>query len=273
MAQTATAAADISDPISDALVSPEVSLLARKLLQMVLAHSANAPPVLVATMQALLANVLMNDYLNWWNPAFPVTIAAAQDAIDEATKLNPPDPVRALVCHAQGLVHRANREQNLARKAFKEARDLNSQFARGHAQFGNQKSYLGRLDEVQVPLNTAIGLGQHPARGYFYWGKGRGFFQQAIQSNAKKDWSDAIDWLQRSVDALPSVWYNRCYLAGAQNCNGDQTAAERTMQDFLNDQRFGRPVLARAVVALANPTGDGSMDALRKSVHDFLSQI
>ncbi len=273
MAQTANVAAAAADPISDVVVSPEASLLARNLLQMVLAHSAGAPPDFVATMQALLANVLMNDYWNWWNPAFPATVAAAQDAIDKAMQLNPPDPVRALVCHAQGLVHRANGDQNPARKAFREAKRLNSSFARAHAQFGNQKSYMGRLDEVQDPLNTAIKLGQHPARGYFYWGKGRGFFQQAVQSNAQPDWSNAIDWLQRSVDALPSVWFDRCYLAAAQNAAGNPNAARMTMQDFLNDQRFGRPVLARAVASLANPTNIPSMDAMRQTVHNFLSRI
>jgi tetratricopeptide (TPR) repeat protein len=273
MVQTATAPAGIVDPISDVAVSPEASLLARNFLKMVLAISAGAPPDLVATMKGLLANVMMNDYSNWWNPAFPVKVADAQNIIDEAMKLNPSNPVRALVCHAQGLVHRANGKQELARKAFREAKVLNSGFARAHAQFGNQKSYLGRLDEVQAPLNTAISLGQSPSRGYFYWGKGRGFFQQAVQSNAQSDRSEAIDCLQRSVDTLPSVWYNRCYLAAVQDAAGDATAARRTMQDFLNDQRFGRSVLAQAVAALTNPTGDATMDALRQKVHDFLSQI
>src|SRR5262245_4691751 len=106
MAQTASTPADTADPISDAAASPEASLVARNLLKMVLANSAGAPPALVAIVQGLPANVLMNDYLNWWNPAFPIKVADAQDAIDQAIKLNPPDPVRALVCHAQGLVHR-----------------------------------------------------------------------------------------------------------------------------------------------------------------------
>ena len=57
-------------------------------------------------------------------------------------------------------------------------------FARGHAQFGNQKSFLSRLDEVQDPLDKAIQLNPyHPARGYFYWGKGRGYAEQAVRSN------------------------------------------------------------------------------------------
>ena len=266
MVQTASPLAATADPISDAVLSPEASLLARNLLQMVLAHSAGAPPILVATMQALLANVLMNDYWNWWNPAFPVRVADAQDAIDKAMQLNPPDIVRALVCHAQGLVHRANGQHNPARKAFREAKRLNSSFARAHAQFGNQKSYMDRLDEVQDPLDKAISLGQRPATAYFYWGKGRGFFLQ-------KDWPNAIDWLQRSAYALEGVWYTRCYLAAVQYTAGDANAARRTMQDFLNDPRFGRPVLARAVAALANQTGVPSLDAARKTVHDFLQQF
>ena len=139
---------------------------------MVLAISAALLPTWVAVLKALLANVLMNDVLNWWNGAGPPELNEASVAADEAIKLNSNS---ALAHHAQGLVQSAKGHHNDARKAFREAKRKDDRFARGHAQFGNQKSFLGRLDEVQDPLDKAISLINlyHPARGYFYWGKGR----------------------------------------------------------------------------------------------------
>jgi len=148
-------------------------------------------------------------------------------------QLNPPplDTVLALAYHAQGLIDRANGLPNPARKAFRKAKELDSGFARTHAQFGNQKAALGRPEEVQDPLDKAMELSpRHPASGYFYWGKGRGYLE-------RQDWGDAVYWLKKSVEVLPTVWYNRCYLAAAQHNSpdpGDRADALKTVEDFIN---------------------------------------
>src|SRR5882724_49785 len=208
--QSANSAADTGDAVSNAVVNPEASLFIREILEKALTNPAGVAPRWLADAWALLANVLMNDYLNWWNDAGPEELKKADNAVQNALALN---PNLAFAHHAMGLIYRARRQHNAARKAFKRAKCLDSGFARAYAQFGNQKAALAREDEVQRPLDTAIKLGPgHPASGYFYWGKGRGYFQATV-SSPKPNWSDAIIWLNRSVESLPTVWYNRCYLA------------------------------------------------------------
>ena len=111
--QSANPAADAADVISNAVVRPQASLFVRQILQSALANVAgsSSPPAWVRDAQALLANVLMNDYLNWWNNAGPNELAAAQNAVSQAGN-------SALATHAQGLIHRATGQQNLALTHF-----------------------------------------------------------------------------------------------------------------------------------------------------------
>jgi len=263
IAQAANPAADAADAVSNAVVSPEASLFIREILEKALTNPVGVAPRWAADAWALLANVLMNDYLNWWNYAGLAELRKADDAVQNALALN---PNLAFAHHAMGLIYRATGQPNLARKAFRKAKCLDSGFARAHAQFGNQKAALGREDEVQDPLDTAIELGpRHPASGYFYWGKGRGYFQE-------EKWPLAIEWLGKSVDALPTVWYNRCYLAAAQNQPPGSVinaAAQQTMIEFLD--RFGRHTLARAVASLQdNPSDPQPVRDARQAVLDFI---
>jgi hypothetical protein len=135
MVQTRNAAAVAADPIINAVVSPEASLVARDLLEMVLANSVALPPAWEATLQALLANVLMNDYLNWWNKAGQKELDAAKVAADRAINLN---SNLALGYHARGLVHRAEGDPQGASDDFQHARTLDSSCPRP-AQVANQK--------------------------------------------------------------------------------------------------------------------------------------
>ncbi len=259
----ANSAADTGDLISNAVVSPEASLFVRQILQSALAASARgAPPPWAAEASALLANVLMNDYLNWWNKAGPSELAAAQTAVNQAGN-------HPLAYHAQGLICRAQKQHHDAMRAFRTAGHLDYGFARGHAQFGNQKVLLGRESEAYAPLDRAMKLSpRHPASGYFYWGEGRAYFQETL-------WYNAINWLKMSVDALPTVWYNRCYLAPAQDSAGDaenKACARQTMHDFL--KLFRKSGLGRAVTALTPNSSDPvTVAAARKRVHDFLAQF
>lgn len=179
--------ANTADPISDAVLSPQGSLTVRQMLQAALANSpsASASASWVPQAQALLANVLMNDVLNQWNDAGQAEIAAAEVLASKAGNIPPAH-------HAQGLIYRARREHKLARQAFKRARDGDPGSARAHAQFGNQKTLLGREQEAHAPLDRARSLSpNHPASGYFYWGEGRAYFQE-------ERWSNAINWLRMS---------------------------------------------------------------------------
>jgi tetratricopeptide (TPR) repeat protein len=252
--------ADDTDPISNAVASPDASLFVRQILTKALAAGLDARWKGEAL--SLLANVLMNDYLNWWNVDFPVNVQDAQDAVDEAMKLHPPGPWLALAHHAQGLIHRAKGDDKLALKAFRMARNLDRGFARGHAQFGNQKALLERESEAHAPLDRARNLNpRHPAAGYFYWAEGRAYFKENI-------WSNAVYWLKKSVKALPTVWYNRCYLAAAQDAAGDSAAAKKTLQDFISDPRFDQATFTRIKQLTPDPKNPA-----QKRVLDFVQPL
>jgi tetratricopeptide (TPR) repeat protein len=262
----ANSAADSSDPLANAVTSPQASLFIRQILQAALQNPAGAPPIRMADAQALLANVLMNDYLNGWNAADQnerqKQLVDARSAVQQAGN-------SAQAYHAQGLINRADRQHNAARKAFREAKCLDAGFARGHAQFGNQKVFLGREQEAHAPLDRARQLSpHHPASGYFYWADGRAYFQETI-------WSNAIYWLTKSVTALPTVWYTWCYLAAAQNNAADaatQATANKTMNDFINT--LGRGTLDQAVASLQPRAGDQPTVAeARQTVLQFIQNF
>jgi hypothetical protein len=258
--------AAIADPISDAVVSPEASLAARSLLKMVLANSAGAPAALVAIVHAMLANVLMNDVLNWWNGAGPDELKDAKSDADEAIKLNPNLP---LGFHARGLVRRAEGDPQGASDDFAYARNLDSSFARAYAQAGNQKALRGQPQNSHGDFADARRLApHHRAIGYFDWGDGRAYFQQAVQSNAQADWSNAIDSLTKSVRELPTVWYNRCYLAAAQNSAGDNAGGRQTITDFINDRRFDQTTFTRIKQLKPDPK-----DPARQRMLDFVQPL
>jgi tetratricopeptide (TPR) repeat protein len=264
--QSANSPADTADAVANAVITPEVSLFIREILEKALTNPVGVAPRWEADAWALLANVLLNDYLNWWNYAGLAELRKADDAAHNALALDTDLP---FAHHAAGLVYRARGQHNAARKAFRTAKQKDPGFARGHAQFGNEKSYLCRLDEVQDPLNTAINIDPlHPASGYFYWGKGRGFF-------LLEDWPNAILWLKKSVVSLPKVWYNRCYLAAAQHSSadpGDNAAAPQTMQEFLD--LFGRRVLKRAVASLEDDSSDPqALRDARRTVRDYIQRF
>jgi tetratricopeptide (TPR) repeat protein len=260
---------DTADAISNAVITPKISLFVREILEKALTNPVGVAPRWAADAWALLANVLMNDYLNWWNYAGEEELRKADDAAHNALALN---PKLGFAHHARGLVYRARRQHKLALKAFRKAKHADGGFARGHAQFGNQKVLLGRESEAHDPIAKARSLApNHPASGYFAWGDGRAYFQETV-SGSNTDWSKAIVPLKKSVCALPTVWYNRCYLATAQNKAGDPVDAKATMDEFINC--FGRPVLRRAVTSLQdNPTDPQPVRDARAAVLAYISQF
>jgi hypothetical protein len=216
----------MADPMSDAFVRPEASLFIRQVLQAALQTAAGSkpPPAWEPEAKALLANVLMNDVLNWWNKAGPNELNDASNAADEAVNAN-----LALGYHARGLVRRARRNPQGASEDFETALTLDSSFARAHAQAGNQKALRGQPRDSHEDFANARRLAPHdPVVSYFDWGEGRAYFEEG-------KWVLAIYFLERSVKELTTVWYNRCYLAAAQNSNGDQAEAQKTIDELINN--------------------------------------
>ena len=111
-------AADTADAVSNAVVTPEASLFLREILEKALTNPAGMVPRWFAHSWAMLANILMNDYLNGWNSAGPAELRKAEDAVHNALALN---PNCAFAYHAQGLIHRAKGEHEQALDVFQQA--------------------------------------------------------------------------------------------------------------------------------------------------------
>ncbi len=249
--------ADTADPVANAVVTPRASLFLRQMVQAALANRDAAPRAWTAHAHALLANLLMNDYLNSWNNAGPSELQQAREAADLAINLDPDLPAAH---HAAGLIKRARGDHAAALAEFERAIALDAGYARAHAQVGNQKVLSGRASESHRHFAEARRLNRrHPAIGYFDWGEGRAYLEE-------ENWQEAVRWLRRSVAALPTVWYNRCYLAYAQNQAGATSEARRTVRRFLDHPEFGEDGLKRAIARL-------HANAARKDMGDWLEQI
>jgi adenylate cyclase len=179
---------------------------------------------------ALMAANALCEYLNRWNDAGPAEVARARSAVDDALAL---DPAFYLAHYARGFLCRASGQHADELAAFDETIRRNPDFARAHAQRGEALLYLGQAAEAIVAVDESIR--RNPTskiRGYFYWVKGRSYFYQ-------QQYTEAIDWLERSVRNWPHVWYNRAYLISAHALSGNpgsRTAARRVLRSF--DARF-----------------------------------
>jgi tetratricopeptide (TPR) repeat protein len=262
---------DIGDVLADAFVNPEASLFIRKVLEKALDGGPELGARDLAHGWALLANVLMNDHLNGWNPGGDL-VKKADDAVRRAFDKDRELPYAH---HAQGLVHRANGEHEKARGTFHKAVDKDRGFARAQAQLGNQKVLLGEEKDSHGHFLNARSLNpHHPASGYFDWGEGRAYFQIAAAAE-EPDWAPAIELLNKSVHALPTVWYNRLYLACAQAAAGDainKAAAQQTMQDFRSTP--GMPTLTQVKTWLQPRAGEPeSVGKARNAVLQFIQKF
>src|SRR4051794_1905691 len=156
---------------SNALVTPETSLFLREILEKALTNPVGVAPRWAAEAWAMLANILVNDYLHGWNHAGKEELNKAEDAAENALALNRDLP---LAHHARGLVHRARGQHPEALEAFAGAVDLDPDFARALAQKANEWALLGVPRKALPRVERAIQLSPHdPALGSFYWVKGR----------------------------------------------------------------------------------------------------
>jgi tetratricopeptide (TPR) repeat protein len=266
----AQSAAD--DPIVNAVVSPQASRFVRLILRSALdTPTPDLTPDEIAEAQALFANVIMNDVLNWWNTDLKENVHDAQISANNALTH---DPKLSLALHARGLVNRALKDPSGALSDFQQAVTQDPNFARAYAQVGNQKALDNLIDpQKDNPhgdfTNARRVAPNHPALGYFDWGEGRLYFIEAVSGTAP--WSKAICCLQKSVNELPTVWYNRCYLAAAQHSSSDplaNAAAPQTVQDFINDPRFDQATFTQIKQLKPDPK-----DPVRKRVLDFVQPL
>ena len=200
-------------------------------------------------------------YLNRWENWGEAELAKFKVVIDQALNYN---PHYYLALYAQGFLYRALGEHQAGLDSFEEAiRYAPPNFARIHAQKGEQLVYLGRFDDGIAAADEARQKNpKSKVRGYFYWVIGRAYF-------FKGDDASAIEWLQRSVRAWPSVWYNRAYLISAHAHRKQGIAARRVLRSFT--RRFPDYTLARVIENEgATPCSDTAVIAGRERFHEGL---
>lgn len=261
-------AASRADVVANVVVNSEASRFLREILEKAIANPAGVAPRWLAETWALLANILVNDYLNNWNHAGKDDVRKAEEAVLNALAI---DPRLALAHHANGLIHRARGQHQAALNAFERAVEFDPYFARAQAQLGNELVLLGRPGDATQPLEKVIELNQHhPAIGYFYWIIGRAYFFD-------EKYREAIPWLRKSASALPTVWYNRLYLVSALAHVGGTDGAEETVEaktllkEFLDHSGFGKHTVTRvASYEEANPNDHAMVVAGRKRFRDGL---
>ena len=254
------------DPLSRAKalygqLTPESTLLARELLEKAVVDAAAADRGWLAESWALLADILTCDYLNRWNGAAAAELARAEQAADQALRIEPELP---LAHYAYGFIFRAKGEHEAALAAFARTIELNPDFVRAYAQKANELMYLGRLDEVQPLVETAIRRTPPGslALGMFYWIIGRAWFFAGR-------YAEAIAWLRQSVEVRPNLWYNRLYLVSAYALTGDAENAAKALQEF--DETFPGYTLARvAQNERTNPNHRAVVVDGRRKLHQGL---
>jgi tetratricopeptide (TPR) repeat protein len=87
---------------------------------------------------------------------------------------------------------------------------------------------VGRPNEAPPLVLKAITLSpRDPVIGVFYWILGRAYF-------VLKSYDDAIVWLRKSVELLPTVFYNRAYLLAAYALTGrlQQTEGITALREY-----------------------------------------
>jgi TolB-like protein/class 3 adenylate cyclase len=201
----------------------EKSLEARRHVDAALLVYPDSPQLL-----AVLGNLLLNDYYNAWNNAGSAEVDAAEWAAKKALSLDPAEPVANYVL---GLVLRVRGDHDGALAAFEEAIRRNPNFASAHAQMANQLVFLGRPTQDAIDAaQKAIALSpKDRSLGVFYWIGGRAYF-------AGGDMQNAIEWLRRSVEERPNLWYSQAWLIAAYALSGRNDEAQSVLAVFT--QRF-----------------------------------
>jgi tetratricopeptide (TPR) repeat protein len=255
---------DAADAISRARAlyrdspSPESNLEIREILQKVLDDPADLSRRQQAEAWAFFADVFTCDYLNRWNNAGPAQLAQAEAAVRQALSIIPNLPSAHYVT---GFIGRARGDHEAALAEFDKTIELDPDFIRAYAQKANELINVGRLEEAPALVQQAIGrvAPGSLALGMFYWIIGRAFFYMDRLH-------DSIEWLSKSVEIRPNLWYNRLFLVSAYALINESAAAAATLLDF--NVRFPKYTVARvALNELANPNEHPVVLAGRERFH------
>jgi len=244
----------------DQIVSEQNNLFIYGLVKQALDSLGGTVPPWTAEAWALRADVLVSDYLHRWNGAGPAQLDEAKYAVDQALAL---DGTLALAHYACGFVKRARGRHDEALAAFDQAIKFDSNFARAYAQKANELINIGQPGQAPPLVQTALDLSPFdPSIAMFYWIMGRAYFMAGF-------YRDAITWLEKSVDARPTVWYNWIYQAGAYALLGDIANAQTVIANFrAQSNTFAAYTLAKVIDnEKANPNDNPVVKTGRDNLH------
>ncbi len=219
---------------------------------------------------ALLANVLISDYLNRWNEARTGgkgeddLLTDAEIAVRKALNI---DDTFALAHYANGLILRACNRHKEAVEAFDRAIKSDQTFVRAYAQKGSELINDGQLPEALAEIKKAIDAdpeGKNPSSGMFYWNRGRAYFFQG-------KYEQAIEPLNKALDLRKNLWHIALYLASAYWKSGDQENAKKTLQEFLNinlDFTFDKVISYEKANPTDNKVVTDGRDVFHKALKD-----
>lgn len=200
--------------------TPKSCLAARKALEEALKKDPND-----AEAVSQLALALVRDYFHNWNHVTPEDLASAEEAIGNVLEK---DQSIAIAHLADGYIRQAKGDHQGALAAFDKALDRNRNLALAWSQKANILIYLGRANEAPALVKKAITISPgDPDLGIFYLIMGRAHF-------ATRDYGEAINWLQKSVQFQPAFWRNRAYLISAYALAGQiqQHEAQAALSEY-----------------------------------------
>jgi adenylate cyclase len=238
--------------------TPENFLAARKALEEALKKDPDD-----ADAWSQLALVLVRDFLRRWNHATREDLADAEEAVQKAFAI---DRSIAITYLADGYIRRLKGDHQGALDAFDRALELNPNLALACAQKALQLVFLGRAKEAPAQVKKVITISpRDPALGFFYWIMGRAYF-------AMKDYDTAIDWLQKSVQLQPTLWFSRMELISAYALTGrlEQPEAQAAVSEYREKFKNWRSADIRDWFAKTFPNPTPGFAATLQDLYDGL---
>jgi adenylate cyclase len=216
------------EPVIGPEVTPTTSLAARAVLQ----EAVRLDPRSVLAWSQL-ATCYISDYKNRWNEAGREEIGAGADLVQQArvalAKADAIDPNLAQSRYAEGFIRCVEGRHQEGYAAMDRATRLDPNFAAAHAQKANQLVRLGRPEEALPIAEYAIKLAGScdQSVGVFYWVLGRTYF-------VLNNYSDAVHWLQRSVEKRGNLWFSGAFLVAAYALAGRSEETREALHQFYN---------------------------------------
>lgn len=243
--------------------TPEKFLEARRHVQNALKLAPEFPEAL-----ALLADLLVSDYLNKWNNTNIADVDAAEGLIGAALYI---DSTVWMAYYARGFTNSVRGQHQASFNDFQKVTQLNPAWARAYAQMGNQMLFLGNPQQaVQYGLQAIQVSPKDPSVGVFLWVVGRAYF-----SLPAPDYVNAVKYLSGSAQDRPNLWFSQAWLIAAYWLNADKANAQAALTQFqtafpgytlqwiadyyAKESRYQNPTIQTAVKAMLQALQDAGL--------------